>query len=155
MFHSRTTNTPMFEVSHLSTIDDELMQGLSAMNLEERDHSRDQGRTHTPATFRLEQGLCFDIDDSDDVSFGKPMRPSIENHASAMDLMAHMGMTPEMRRGRRRLSRPRPPRLSLQSVGSCGTGSKMSAASPFPQNLACHLGMGSNMKNSSFDFVGT
>jgi hypothetical protein len=129
----------MFEDSHLSTIDDELMEGLSAMNLESQRQERPQ--------------LCLDIDHSDDVSYGKPMRSSLENHASARDLMSHMGMTPEMRRGRRRLSRP--PRLSLQSVGSCGTASKMSAASPFPQNLACNLGMGSHMKNASFDFVGT
>mmetsp|Transcript_18101 Transcript_18101/g.28074 ORF Transcript_18101/g.28074 Transcript_18101/m.28074 type:complete len:1449 (+) Transcript_18101:325-4671(+) len=149
--HMGAAHPPLCEGEHLSTIDDELMEGLSAMNLEEQDRS--QLRGYTPATVKLQQGLCFDIGDSDDDSFGRPVRPSLENHASARDLMSHMGMTPELRKGRRRLSRP--PRLSLQSVSSCGTASKMSAASPFPQSLACNLGMGSHMKNMSFDFVGT
>lgn len=77
------------------------------------------------------------FEDSDDVSIQDCSRPSLENHASARDLMAHLhGVTPVPRKGR-------PPRLSLQSVGSvatCGTGSKYNNASPYPQAPMSSIG---------------
>ena len=77
------------------------------------------------------------FEDSDDVSIQDCSRPSLENHASARDLMAHLhGVTPVPRKGR-------PPRLSLQSVGSvatCGTSSKYNNASPYPQAPMSSIG---------------
>ena len=134
---------------------DDLMEGISAMNLEDRKDTPRDRQSCTPATFKLGQGLCLDID-CDEVPFGGPVRPSLENHASARDLMSHMGMTPEVRKGRPRLNRP--PRLSLQSVGSMpggGTASKMSAASPFPTMSINQFGLGSQMKGTPLEFVGT
>lgn len=128
------------------------------MNLEDRTPATFKqtcAKGSTPATFKLEKGLCLDIADTDNLSVGEPVRPSMENHASARDLMSHMGMTPEIRKGRRRLNRP--PRLSLQSVGSlasCGAASKMTIASPFPPMSICAT-MGSQMKNTPMEFVAT
>lgn len=54
------------------------------------------------------------LEDSEEASFMEASRPSLENHTSARDLMAHMhGVTPILRKGR-------PPRLSIESIGSVG-----------------------------------
>ncbi|CAJ1903870.1 unnamed protein product [Cylindrotheca closterium] len=71
------------------------------------------------------------LEDSEELSFIEASRPSLENHASARDLMAHMhGLTPIPRKGR-------PPRLSIESTGSNGA-SGMSRGifddmSPYPK----------------------
>lgn len=82
------------------------------------------------------------LEDDDDISL-HDSRPSLENHSSSQDLMAHMhGVTPVPKRGK-------PPRLSLQSLGSvasCGMASKYSAASPFPQVPLSSIGKNSHAK---------
>lgn len=74
------------------------------------------------------------LEDSDEISFLKASRPSLENHTSARDLMAHMhGVTPIPKKGR-------PPRLSIESINSTGA-SGMSRGifddmSPYPEATA-------------------
>jgi hypothetical protein len=112
------------------------MQGLTALTMNDNLHSRDE--------HPLKPSII--IEDSDDLSCYEP-RPSFENHASARDMMAHLhGMTPVPRKNQR------PPRLSLQSIGSVnttGTACKYNAASPFPQAPM------STMKCGANDFVAT
>lgn len=91
------------------------------------------------------------IEDGDDLSRRDP-RPSLENHSNSRDLMAHMhGLTPVPRRGR-------PPRLSLQSVGSVSTTGtatkKFNSASPFPQPPISTIGS-SHVKSFAYEFVET
>jgi hypothetical protein len=90
------------------------------------------------------------IFEEDDLSpFADLSRPSMENHASARDLMCHMhGMSPVR-------SKPLRPRLSNQSLGSLGTGYKHIAASPFPQAPISATAFNSHKKSLTFDFVET
>jgi hypothetical protein len=111
-------------VPSTNAVDDELLQGMMSlgMNVKKSPLPPQEQQQH-PIT-----SIIFE--DSDDMSCIESSRPSLENYASAKDLMAHMhGMTPVPRRCR-------PPRLSLQSMGSAatnGTASKYSIASPYPQ----------------------
>jgi hypothetical protein len=125
-----------------NALEDVLMQGMTALNMNEYLHSRDE----------LPTKPSIILEDTDDMSNYEP-RPSFENHASARDMMAHLhGMTPVPRRNQR------PPRLSMQSVGSVsttGTACKYNAASPFPQAPMSSIGQNSTVKCGANDFVGT
>jgi hypothetical protein len=111
-------------VPSTNAVDDELLQGMMSLGM------NDKKTPPLPQEQQQHPITSIIFEDSDDMSCIESSRPSIENHANARDLMAHMhGMTPVPRRGR-------PPRLSLQSMGSAatnGTASKYSAASPYPQ----------------------
>ena len=114
------------------------MQGMTKLTMDEK--STPPKEEYPTSSITLE--------DSDDVSIQDCSRPSIENHSSARDLMAHMhGMTPVPRRGR-------PPRLSIQSMGSISTTTtkrNYNAASPYPQAPMSSIG-GKSMVQ---DFVET
>lgn len=130
-------------VSAASTnnVDDSLLEGMKALGIEEK---------NTPHREHHHPISSIIYEDSDDVSFHEASRPSLENHQSATDLMAHLhGMTPVPRKGR-------PPRLSFDSmsmgsVATHGTASKYSAASPYLQPPMSTVG-GKSIVN---DFVMT
>lgn len=105
-----------------NAVDDDLLKGMASLGMSEQKTQPSQEQRNHPIA-----SIIFE--DSDDMSCIDSSRPSLENHTSATELMAHMhGMTPVPRRSR-------PPRLSLQSIGSAatnGTASKYNQASPFP-----------------------
>lgn len=133
--HHQTKFVPPFASNN---VDDDLMQGMTKLTMDEK--STPPKEEYPTSSITLE--------DSDDVSIQDCSRPSIENHSSARDLMAHMhGMTPVPRRGR-------PPRLSIQSMGSISTTTtkrNYNAASPYPQAPMSSVG-GKSMVQ---DFVET
>lgn len=115
LFYRLTFNSPRFGTPEiLGTLDDDLMQGMQALGMKDREH--------LPREFPLQASII--LEDDEESSLHDP-RPSVENHSNAHDLMSHMGMTPARQ--------SRPSRLSLGSVATAGTASKYTAASPFPQ----------------------
>lgn len=88
------------------------------------------------------------VDDNELSPHRDVSRPSLENHASASDLMMHIhGLSPVRKKG------SRPPRMSLQSVntaGSFGTACKNSSVSPFPQSSISFVGQNSHLKCNEF-----
>jgi hypothetical protein len=115
------------------------MQGMMTLAMKDNSHVRDE--------YPVKSSII--VEDPDDVSVHDP-RHSLENYASARDLNFHLhGMTPVPRKSRR------PPRLSLQSMGSVSTtGSRYNAASPFPQPPMSSV-KHSSMTCAAYDFVET
>lgn len=121
------------------------MQGMQSLAM------KDSPVCHVQVEFPVKSSII--VEDPDEVPVHDP-RPSLEHHASARDLMAHMHGTTPVPRNRRNL---RPPRLSLQSISSVsttGTASKYNATSPFPQAPMSSV-KNSTMKCTAYDFVET
>jgi hypothetical protein len=134
---------PTYDIAESNDdIADTLVHAMESLGMEERPI-----RTVTiesPAT-------TFCIDDNDHLSIHHDKsRPSMDNHTCARDLMMHMhGESPMCKS-------TRPPRLSMQSIGSVnalGTACKHMAASPFPQ--APLSAMGKNSIGKCMEFVET
>jgi hypothetical protein len=127
------------EQEYTNALENDLLQDMMALGMDDKSHLQHD----YPVKSRII------LEDTDDVSLLHDPRLSLENHTNSQDLMAHMhGMTPVPRKGR-------PPRLSLQSIGSVsttGTASKYPAASPFPQPPVSSIGQNSHTK---YDFVET
>jgi hypothetical protein len=122
-----------------NNVDDDLLKGMKTLGLNDKKN---------PPTEHNHPISSIIYEDSDDVSFYEPLRPSLENHQCATDLMAHLhGMTPVPMKGR-------PARLSIDSMGSIatnGTSSKYNAASPYPQHPMSTVGA----RSAAMDLVMT
>ena len=134
------------------------MKAMSSMGLSQKP-SKEVGYVEKPSlvtdnsTMRVDYSTKSSIileDPDDDLSI-HDSRPSLENHASARDLMAHLhGMTPVQRRNFR------PARLSLQNIGAVSTNgiaSKHNISSPFPQFTTSMKS--STIKSATYDIVET
>eukprot|EP00980_Cylindrotheca_fusiformis_P029281 scaffold22800_cov204-Cylindrotheca_fusiformis.AAC.4 len=122
-----------------NSVDEELLQRMNSLGMSAEKTPQPQEQKHHPISSII-------LEDSDDMSCIDSSRPSLEHHTSTKDLMAHLhGMTPVPRKGR-------PPRLSLQSVGSATTNSKNNHVSPYPHATMTSVG---GKSISSCDFVMT
>lgn len=118
-------------------IDMELILGMGSLGVNEK----------SQATSTVESRIVFEEDD--DSCGVETSRPSMENHASARDLMCHLhGMSPAP-------CKAAPVRLSLHSITSSGAACKHVANSPFPSAAISSTGLSSHKKSLSFDFVET
>ena len=117
-------------------IDMELILGMGSLGVNEK----------SQATSIVESRIVFEEHDDSCV---ETSRPSMENHASARDLMCHLhGMSPAP-------CKAAPARLSLHSIASSGTACKHVVNSPFPSATISSTGLNSHKKSLSFDFVET
>lgn len=120
-------------------LDHDLMDALNSMGMNDKPSPQNE--------YPLKTSII--LEDGNDMALHEP-RPSVENHSSSRDLMAHMhGLTPMPKPPLRR------PRLSMGSVATNGTCSKFSAASPFPPAPLSTIGKNAQMKCFTHEFVET